>query len=512
MLIAIAIGCTDLNEDIYSGIPDEEYPQTQEQANAIPLESLKAMADLFDDNGYWYLSQEISSDELVGPTRAADWYDGGKWLELQYHSWSNQANSASGMWNKLYQGIQESNTIVDQIGTITSPIELKSKAEVETIRSLYYFWLMDNFGDVPYLTSFSSAPEQPFKLNRAAIFDSLTATLDFNYPLMSSMANSGYKSFASKELALALLAKLYLNGEVYTGSAKPEYYQKTIQYCDSLLSYSHLSLEPNVMDLFKKDKSAASKEIIFMVPFDEVSKTGFRLHMRSLGYISKETFNMNAQPWNGFCVIPTFFDKYEATDLRRDGYFLHGPQVDFQGAPLMDAKTGKQIDFDPYIKIPWMSVDNMAIEGIDNFEMTYSGARVQKYEVYAGALVDLTVNFPVFRLADVVFMKAEAELKLNGSVSAETMVLVNEIWTRANQTPPVGGLTLDNILDERGKELFAEGHRRNDMIRFGTFDKPFWAMGQTDMTGVSAPNDIQNVFPIPQGALDSNPNLGEPAQ
>ena len=68
-------------------------------------------------------------------------------------------------------------------------------------------------------------------------------------------------------------------------------------------------------------------------------------------------------------------------------------------------------------------------------------------------------------------------------------------------------LTLVNILDERGKELFCEGHRRNDVIRVGTGDKPFWGMGQTDMTGVPTPNDVQNIFPIPQDAISSNPNL-----
>jgi hypothetical protein len=225
--------------------------------------------------------------------------------------------------------------------------------------------------------------------------------------------------------------------------------------------------------------------MIYMVPFDEVTKTGFRFHMRSLGYVTKQTFNMSAQPWNGFAVIPTFFAKYEDGDVRKgdgraySGYFLYGPQFNYLNAPIIDSKTGEQVDFNPNIKIPEMTTANMKIEGITNFEMTHYGARVQKYEVYANALENLTVNFPVFRMADVVFMKAEAELRLNGSVSAATMALVNQIWSRANETPPAEGLTLDNILDERGKELFGEGHRRNDQILLalsinhsGEWDKP----------------------------------------
>ena len=506
ILIAFAVGCTNLDETLYSGINETDYPQTENQAAVTHLSSYDALADLFDDAGYWYLTQELTSDELVGPTRAADWYDGGKWLELQYHTWSNSADAVQNMWNKLWEGIAEANSILDKIVS-EEESALRIKAEVETIRSLYYFWLFDNYGDVPYLTSYFSAPEQPFRNKRAAIFDSLTVILENNYAMLNSVQNPTYKSFASKEMALTLLAKLYLNGAVYAGNENNNYYQKTIEYCDQLLAMDYLSLADNVMDLFKVETSGTSSEIIFMVPFDETNKPGFRLHMRSLGYKSKLTFNMTDQPWNGFAVIPTFFDKYEEGDVRREGYFLFGPQFDYLGEPIIDAKAEKQIDFSPNMIIPEMTTANMQTEGISSFNMTHDGARVKKYEVYAKAKQELTVNFPVFRLADVVFMKAEAELRLNGSVSAETMSYVNKIWSRANQTPPAGGLTLDNILDERGKELFAEGHRRNDMIRFGTFDQPFWAMGQTNMTGVPEPNDVQNIFPIPLSAISSNPNL-----
>ena len=506
ILIAFAAGCTNLDETIYSGIDESEYPQTDAQAAVSHLSSYDALADLFDDNGYWLLTQEITSDEMVAPTRAADWYDGGKWLELQYHSWSNSADAVQNMWNKLFEGIAEANSILDKIVS-TEEAALKIRAEVETIRSLYYFWLFDNYGDVPYLTTYFSAPEQPFRNKRADIFDSLTTTLEKNYQLLNSIENPTYKNYASKEMALALLAKLYLNGSVYTGSANNTYYEKTIQYCNELLSMGYLSLEDDVMNLFRVATSGQSPEMIYSVPFEETSKKGFRLHMRSLGYISKRTFNMTDQPWNGFAVIPTFFAKYEESDIRRDGYFLFGPQFDYQGAPIIDEKSGKQADFNPNIRIPEMTTANMQIDGIESFNMTFDGARVKKYEIYASAKENLTVNFPVFRLADVVFMKAEAELRLNGSVSSETMTYVNKIWSRANQTPPAEGLTLNNILDERGKELFGEGHRRTDMIRFGTFDQPFWGMGLTDMTGVPTPNDIQNVFPIPLSAISSNPNL-----
>lgn len=516
MLIAVAIGCTDLTEELYSEIAQEDYPETSAQANVVHLSSYDALAGLFDDEGWWFLSQEISSDEMVAPTRAADWYDGGKWTQLQYHSWNASSDAVTGMWDKLWEGIGKSNDVLDKL-VGTNEDALRVRAEVEAIRSLYYFWLIDNYGDVPYLTTKAGAPEQPYRLKRASIFDSLTTTLEANYPLLNSMEKVAYRDFASKEMALTLLVKLYLNAPIYTGNDDNAYYEKAITYSNELLSMGHLGLEANVMDLFQLATSVGGSELIFTVPFNEDTKEGFRYHMRSLCYKNRLTYNMTDEPWNGFCLIPDFFNKYEDTDVRKDGYIQYGTQFDYLGDTItarvkIDGEwVYVPVELDPNIKIAYMNNENMGIEGISNYEMTYNGARVHKYEVYEGAKTNLTVNFPVFRLADVIFMKAEAELRLSGSVSAESMTLVTQIWDRSNQTHPAGGLTLDNILDERGKELFSEGHRRTDMIRFGTFDQTFWGMND-GQTGSDDPNTVQNIFPISQRAIDSNPNLSAPAQ
>ncbi|MGE4288409.1 MAG: RagB/SusD family nutrient uptake outer membrane protein [Salinivirgaceae bacterium] len=498
-LLASTIGCTDLTEEVFDAIPQDNYPETADQVAVGHLVSYEKLSELFDDNGYWFLAQEVSSDEMVAPTRGPHWFDGGKWLQLQYHSWNDESDPTVGMWRELYTGIQTSNEVLDKLRDAGSP-PINIVSEVEAIRSFYYSLLMDNYGDVPYLTTYYYAPELPYKNYRAAIFDSLVTTLERGYMHLNSVANPVYKNYASKEMAQALLAKLYLNGKVYKGVDDQEYYAKTIQYCDSLIANASLGLENDALAPFKTTNSS-SPEIIFSVAFDEVNRTGFRFHMRTLHYNHNETFNMNAGPWNGFCVIPDHFESFEATDLRKEGYFLWGPQFTHTGEPLM--VDGKQLDID--YKIPYA---NMPIGGSLTEEfITNCGARVKKFEIYQGALENLTINFPVFRMADIYLMKAEAELRSTG-LTQPTLDLVNQIRVRAGVAPwNLGEVTLDNILAERGRELFAEGHRRTDLIRFEKFDKPFWSKSDGSDPEDPGANAIENVFPIPLYAKTTNPNL-----
>lgn len=504
ILVVATIGCTDLTEEVIEGIPSENYPETEEQASVSHLESYSQLKHLFDDNGYWFLTQEISSDEMVAPRRGPHWFDGGKWLQLHYHSWNDESDPVLAMWRDIYTGVQKSNKVLDYMRDAGAP-PVDKIAEVETIRSYYYFMLMDNYGDIPYLTTYFYAPELPFKNHRADVFDSLVTTLENSYQYLPSISNPVYKDFASKEMAHALLAKLYLNGSVYTGNDSPEHYAKTILYCDSLIMNSALSMEDDPMAPFRVS-NINSSEVIFRMAFDEVNNTGFRLHMRTLHYNHNETFGMGAGPWNGFCVVPDHFDTYEDRDARKEGYFLWGPQYTLSGAELI--VDGKQLDID--YKIPYA---NMPSGGALSEEfLTNCGARIQKYEIYQGALENLTVNLPLFRLPDIYLMKAEAELRSTG-LTQGTLDLVNEIRIRAGIDPwDLADVNLDSIYVERGRELFAEGHRRNDMIRFGKFDQPFWSKGDGKDAEDPGANAIENIFPIPLEARTTNPNLDKDPQ
>ena len=132
-------------------------------------------------------------------------------------------------------------------------------------------------------------------------------------------------------------------------------------------------------------------------------------------------------------------------------------------------------------------------------EIRMSGARVVKFEVKKGAKDNLSNDFPIFRLADVMLMKAEAMLR-QGKSSNEALEYVNPIRERAGVSLWTGAdLTLESIYEERAREMFFEGHRRQDMIRFGKFNIAWWEKEVSDAS--------RNIFPIPQSQLDTNPNL-----
>ena len=476
-------GCTKLDEELYDKIPGDLYPENAAQIANLSVDAYKRLQNLADDGGWWFLAQEISSDEFCGPTRGSDWFDGGKWTDIHTHSWTNQSEGVNRMWSTFYEGITSSNQIIDMLKSLEQNDEIRAKiGEVEVMRSFYYYLLLDNYGNAPYITTANlPADFLPEKTKRADIYDSIVQVLETNLKYLKPIDN---KYMATRYMGYALLAKLYLNAEVYTGTPQ---WEKAGQYCDSVLAGSY-SLESNVLAPFKTNNER-STEIIFSIPYDEDNFTGFRIHMRSLHYQSNLTFDMPVGPWNGLAVVPTFFDTYEDTDIRKKGYFLYGPQYTISGEPIIESITGEPLVIDPYL--PDLKMDEGAYTPK---QIRTTGARVIKYEVAIGAKENLSNDFPLFRISDFYLMKAETEIR-QGRNGDEW---INPIRVRAG-VAPFAGATLTELLAERGRELWLEGHRRQDQIRFNKWDGSWWKK--------NAGTAERRTFPIPQWAIDANPNL-----
>lgn len=490
ILSIIGIACTDLDEELYEKIPGAEYPENENQIATLPVDVYAKLRPLVDDEGWWFLAQEISGDDFCAPTRDADWFDGGKWLNVHQHKWSNDDESVNRMWDVFWQGITRSNQILDLMRELQQTDDIKAKIdEVETLRSLYYYLLIDNYGDAPYLTTATGVPDEPFKKSREAIYDSLVTTLESNLNNLKKIDN---KYLATRYLGYSLLAKLYLNAEVYTGTAN---WLKADAYIDSVLAGPY-SLATNVGDPFVTNNENSS-EIIFSIPYDENDFKGFRIHMRTLHYQHNLTYDMSVGPWNGFAVTPTHFDDYEEDDLRKDAYFIYGPQYTSGGAAIIDGVTGTPLVIDPYLPALYMTAGEYTPA-----EIRMSGARVGKYEIKMGAKENLSNDFPLFRITDFYLMKAETQIRLNRAGSGDDWI--NPIRTRAGVDTWTGA-TLDDLLEERGRELWLEGHRRQDLIRFNKFTEVWWAKGD-DQGGVSGDPSVE-IFPIPKWATDANPNL-----
>ena len=485
-LFAIAISalsCTKLDEVVYDKIPGNLYPENSNQIANLSVEAYTKLRPFADDEGWWFLAQEISSDELAGPTRGSDWYDGGKWVNMHRHTWSNDDEGVNRMWSCFWTGITTCNQVLDMMNTLPqNPALTAKKREVEVLRAFYYYVLIDNYGDAPYLTSALNAPEMPFKIKRAAIFDSLVTTVKNALP---SLKDADLKYMATRNMAYALLTKLYLNAEVYTGTPR---WAEAEMYCDSLLASSYYNLETNFLAPFLTNNQN-SREIIFAIPYDENTFQGFRLHMRTLHYQHNLRFDMPVGPWNGFAVVPTFFDTFEDADKRKEGYHIYGLQYASTGAVILDGETFQPLDIDPHLPALRMEAPSFTPTQIRT-----TGARVGKYEIKMGAKENLSNKFPLFRITDFYLIKAELRIRQGGSGDE----WINPIRTRAGVST-WSGATLEMLLAERGRELYCEGHRRQDLIRFGMWESAWWEK--------LAHGPDKRTFPIPKWATDANPNL-----
>ena len=135
VLLVFLFSCTKLDEEVYDKIPADIYPENAQQVSNLSADAYSQLRFLADDEGWWFLAQEISSDELCGPTRGSDWYDGGKWLNVHQHTWTNDDESVNRMWDKFWSGVTICNDILDMMRTLPPSDALSAKmCEVEVIR------------------------------------------------------------------------------------------------------------------------------------------------------------------------------------------------------------------------------------------------------------------------------------------------------------------------------------------------------------------------------------------
>ena len=214
--------------------------------------------------------------------------------------------------------------------------------------------------------------------------------------------------------------------------------------------------------------------------------------MSTLHEASQKTFNLVSQPWNGWCTLSDFFATYEDQDIRKGdgisrGSFLYGQQYDFDGDTLLEDTTRSVSPIDPE-GLPL--VYTPMIRSLDS-AYSQDGARVNKFEIAVGSSQDMNNDFPVYRYARVLLMKAEALWRLGRT--GEALILFNQIRERSGLSR-VDQLNDDIWIAELGREFFMEGHRRTDLIRFGKFEDSWWEKPASEA--------CKSIFPIPQSQLE----------
>lgn len=515
-----AASCTDLTETPFSEITEDNFNPTE---NDIPRLIAPAYTNL-----RWYMAccfdyvsmQEGAGDSYITPSRPNGW--GGPFLPYHWHQWTPSDLHPIVGWNNWINGVNATNRVLHQVTTLidVSPEVLPGLvAEIRALRAFNYYKLMDNYGDVPIVTDFLD-DSLPVQSTRQEVFNFIETELLEAIPELNENVDQSTYGRMHKWAAKSLLARLYLNAEVYTGTPQ---WDKVIEYTDKIIDSGRFALEPSFRNNFVRDNQNSS-EIVFAIPYDAVFAGGNTMHMRTLAPEQQQALQMSAQPWGGSAATPQSIDTYDEDDTRLDDTWTGGPQTAPQGNVVIDfTKT-----------IPGM--------GSTQFRHGY---RVNKYEIYPGMLVSSDVDYPVFRYSLILMMKAEALLRTGNT--DQGALLVSEVRERAFQgTDPskaaVTGAELQEgstfnyanidpgtfdeendridyvnvqggddvvygrFLDELLWEFTNEGFRRQDMIRFST------TTGESVFTAKrwfeKEPSDqCREIFPIPQPAIEDNPNL-----
>ena len=475
LFLGLGLACTNLEEEPFSEATPEKFFTTEKSLEAALVPAYSSLR-AYTWN-YWNVSQQ-SSDE----TQVTNWHIFYSWALINSHEFLPQDEEIGKLWNYIYESIGSCNKVLAVYEKAKNAPPTKSiyVAEARVLRVFYYFLLLDTFGNGPLLTAASfGLSERPAQATRTQIFDFCEKELREVTPDLLDKAPYGR---VNKQMANTLLAKIYLNAEVFTG--KPRW-NDCLEACDAVIKSGLYELTTDYFDNFKV-QNETSKEIIFPIVFSAFIDLGFpnmNFYMRSLHYRQ-----MPVSPWNGFCTIAEFYDGFDQNDYRRS-VLWEGPQYERLTWPKA-SKTGNILKTSSGQPLSFNRNFTPAIAYETN------GIRVIKYEPDVKAPGGQAENdYVIFRYADVLLAKAEALVRLGRN--AEALPLVNPLRIRAG-VPVLTTLNLNQIYQERGFELFWEGFRRQDQIRFGTFSARF----------VNKPmqNQLYKVlFPIPAQQLEANP-------
>ena len=525
IILAGFYSCTKLDDKDHAAIIADQFtPQSADVAAlvGVPYTNWRTLELGRSANAVWR-TNEISADETVIPQRPNGWVDGGIYQRMHYHKWTADEDNCYQIWTNAYAGITNCNRLLYQIDDGLIPVTASSKvqieAELKVLRASFYYALIDFFGNVPIITKFDvPAGFLPAQSTRAQVYTFIISELTTNVPLLSATNDATTYGRFNQWAGYALLAKMYLNAGVYTGT--PDW-ADCITACNQVINSGLYTLEPVQASVFATENQN-SKEIVFSIPFDNVytadGSTAWTLHMETLEPENQATYNFQNSPWGGICAIPQFINTFDPDDSRLTDNWIQGQQYTSSGGILigaLGAYTGKPL---AYIN---------QLPGVDSSEEVH-GFRLGKYQIANGELVGMSNDFPLFRYADILMMKAEASLRSGDAATAAG--LVTQVRQRDFASNPakatvtaaqlsqqtvydyglrnhlatthdvVSDIQYGHMLDELGWEFAQEGRRRQDLIRFGVFTTKSWLS--------HSPNGAyRTLLPLPTSAIQTNSNL-----
>ncbi|MCI5913479.1 MAG: RagB/SusD family nutrient uptake outer membrane protein [Prevotella sp.] len=559
-LLGTTLGsCTDLDETLYDQVGTQNYYNTKMD---VIRATFRPFEHAFWSIQSRHVLNELPADQLITPTRDGWWDDSGKWRRLHYHEWDvEDGGDAQTEWNGCFQGIMQCNYVIEDLSKLSAERFGFSQAEFDNLssqcrvlRAWFYLRLLDAFRNVPLAVSYSDVSQNTeSQVEPKVIYDFIESELKECIPLLVSKdvlgSNANVQGQWTKAAAASLLVRLYLNSEVYIGEPK---YTECAQVAQDILDGKYGQYEvADRWDAAFDWNNETCDEVIFGFPAsagytywqyqgdtywwttpararyylnDSKSKAGDH----NTKYAASPSYAPNGTLYNYELGMPIQkFRKY-ANDVRlklyrnlgnskREGMFFFGyleyrdengntkrvkaPEVDYE-LYIRDA-VGK---FQGLAPDRWLTAGSSTLRDGDH----NSGWHFAKYPFYSDDDPgQMESDYTEIRLPEIIYSLAECKLRANKK--EEAAELLNSVRRRnypADELQqvlyaPEGNATLNmnEMLDEWGREFFAESRRRIDLIRFGKFCTGTWWDKQPDA------DDHTKIFPIMRPILNSNHNL-----
>ena len=560
VLLGTTLGsCTDLDETLYDQVGTQNYYNTKMD---VIRATFRPFEHAFWSIQSRHVLNELPADQLITPTRDGWWDDSGKWRRLHYHEWDvEDGGDAQTEWNGCFQGIMQCNYVIEDLSKLSAERFGFSQAEFDNLssqcrvlRAWFYLRLLDAFRNVPLAVSYSDVSQNTeSQVEPKVIYDFIESELKECIPLLVSKdvlgSNANVQGQWTKAAAASLLVRLYLNSEVYIGEPK---YTECAQVAQDILDGKYGQYEvADRWDAAFDWNNETCDEVIFGFPAsagytywqyqgdtywwttpararyylnDSKSKAGDH----NTKYAASPSYAPNGTLYNYELGMPIQkFRKY-ANDVRlklyrnlgnskREGMFFFGyleykdengntkrvkaPEVDYE-LYIRDA-VGK---FQGLAPDRWLTAGSSTLRDGDH----NSGWHFAKYPFYSDDDPgQMESDYTEIRLPEIIYSLAEC--KLRAGKKEEAAELLNSVRRRnypADELQqvlyaPEGNATLNmnEMLDEWGREFFAESRRRIDLIRFGKFCTGTWWDKQPDA------DDHTKIFPIMRPILNSNHNL-----
>lgn len=495
--LSVLLSCTNLDEKIYSNISKEDFFTSEEQFVKYAARAYSSLQAWGTEKSLWTFNIQITNEICVPLNPNGKWWDDGRYYDVHIHSISNSNRLLEMAYNFCMDGITACNDVLDVFEDVDMDFDGKESviAEVKVLRAYYYMCAIDGWGDVPYSVS-KKEKGLPEKKDRAFVFNFLVKEITDNLDKLQVDPTPAYYGRITRGAANAILAKLYLNAEKWTGTPMWEEAEKA---CFDIIKSGKYSLAPKYKDNFQVNNELCPEQIL-AIPYSTVYTTddhhAFVIFMSTLPADLCRPLGLNTDAWDGLVGEPDFLASYESGDTRKTDTWLFGQIYD---------KDGNAIEYEP--GVPYVIDPDMpeSVFGKDARRTALQGARIGKWTYQSdgrltGDDTSMENDFFLLRYADVVLMYVEALVRQGRAGEAAGLPEFQQIRTRAGLTPMTAGeLTLENLYWERAHELALEGWQRQDMIRFDKYLEAWWNKPEK--------TEKDFILPIPKSAIAANPNL-----